>query len=251
MDKLIKKIIEINNLLKFIKQVKENPLVPTPKMPGVKKLGSIKAQKPTKIPGIAPNALKDPIKVSQQLKNPAPKKPKINILKTASNGQWELLEKAVWEHAPHIQPQNCKCSGATKGDNMHHYSCVDANSMPSPKLASNPDHAHVEKFLNSLNDEAKKKYGDGTAQHFIVGPDQGGIGVSDHSKEIEIHHDFGDTSEPDHFGHDNWDEFDGHMQDHLDRTHTFMDSLGYEPYDEVDGSGSGLNYSSTAYRKKQ
>ena len=41
------------------------------------------------------------------------------------------LEKAVWEHAPHIKSQDCKCSGASRGDNMHHYSCVDANPKPA------------------------------------------------------------------------------------------------------------------------
>ena len=140
MDKLLKSIKELNTLLKFIKQVKDNPLVPSPKMPGIKKLGSMKAQKITKIPGIAPNTLKDPNKIAQQLKNPAPKKPKMEILKTTSSGQWELLEKAVWEHAPHIKSQDCKCSGASRGDNMHHYSCVDANPRP-PQI--NP---HVEKI---------------------------------------------------------------------------------------------------------
>jgi len=178
MEKLLKSIKELNTLLKFIKQIKDNPLVPSPKMPGVKKLGSIKTQKITKIPGIAPNTLKDPNKVAQQFKNPAPKKPKMEILKTTSNGQWDLIEKAVWEHTPHIKQQDCKCSGASRGDNMHHYSCVDANPKPAAETARpNIDIKHdmspklkdaIDKFNKNVNvGHIKWDHDDGHAYSYI------------------------------------------------------------------------------------
>jgi hypothetical protein len=79
---------------------------------------------------------------------------KQELIKTKSNGQWELLEKAIWEHAPHIRPQNCKCSGATKGDNMHHYSCVDANG--GIDINSDINSANRKIFSDKLRDLFKK-----------------------------------------------------------------------------------------------
>ena len=70
------------------------------------------------------------------------------------------LEKAVWEHAPHIAPQGCKCSGASRGDDMHHYSCVDANPKPAVTASQNIDIKHdmspklkdaIDKFNKNVN----------------------------------------------------------------------------------------------------
>jgi len=48
-----------------------------------------------------------------------------------SNGQWQLLSKAIWEKAPHISQNACICGGSMRNDKMHHYTCVDANSAPN------------------------------------------------------------------------------------------------------------------------
>lgn len=67
-------------------------LVPALKPPGVKPLSlpSISASAPKDLPGAAPTSTKDPKAMAAQLKNPRPKKPKIEILKTDKNGQWSL-----------------------------------------------------------------------------------------------------------------------------------------------------------------
>ena len=56
---------------------------------------SMTASAPTKIPGITPVSGKDPKKMAEQLKNPRPKKPKMEVMKTDKNGQWSL-EKRQW-----------------------------------------------------------------------------------------------------------------------------------------------------------
>lgn len=160
MDELIKKITKLNDLIKFFKQKNSNPLVPTPKMPGIKELGSVKTRKSAKIPSIAPKSLKDPQKIAEQLKNPAPKKTKIEILKTDKNGQWQLLEKATWENAPHITPDKCTCGGGYKKDE-HHYTCVD-NNPPSPPNIKIQDH-----FSPKLKD-AVKKFNDNVSPRDIL-----------------------------------------------------------------------------------
>ena len=70
-----------------------------------------------------------------------------------SNGQWSL-EKATWEHAPHIESKDCKCGGS---GGMHHYSCVDANAKandegklpyPEDKPLSTIDRS---KYINTIH----------------------------------------------------------------------------------------------------
>ena len=68
-------------------------LVPALKVPSPKPLTmpSINASAaPTKIPGITPASTKDPKAMAAQLKNPRPKKPKVEMLKFDKNGQWSL-----------------------------------------------------------------------------------------------------------------------------------------------------------------
>ncbi len=72
---------------------KENPLVPALNLPPVKPLSissSSGSAKPPKLPGVAPASGKDPVKMAQQLKNPRPKKAKVEMLKFDNNGQWKL-----------------------------------------------------------------------------------------------------------------------------------------------------------------
>ena len=93
MQDLIQKIEELRKSLAAMKP-KENPLVPALNLPPVKPL-SISASggssvKPPKLPGVAPASGKDPKKMAQQLKNPRPKAPKVEVLKTDKNGQWSL-----------------------------------------------------------------------------------------------------------------------------------------------------------------
>jgi hypothetical protein len=72
---------------------KENALVPALKIPTVKPLSmpsSSGVATKTKLPGIAPVSGKDPKKMAEQLKNPRPTKPRVEVLKVEKNGQWSL-----------------------------------------------------------------------------------------------------------------------------------------------------------------
>lgn len=100
---------KIEALLKGLMRVKEqqDAFVPTIKAPQVKapsvalpKMGQLDSpfkvsvpSAPTKMPGAGvPVSKKDPVKVAEQSKNPAPKKAPMELLKIHSNGQWSLLK---------------------------------------------------------------------------------------------------------------------------------------------------------------
>jgi hypothetical protein len=95
MQDLIAKILELRKSLAAMKpKSASNSLVPALSVPGVKPLSmpsasSMTAPKP-KLPGMSPTTTKDPKKMAEQLKNPRPKKPKIEVLKVENNGQWML-----------------------------------------------------------------------------------------------------------------------------------------------------------------
>jgi hypothetical protein len=93
MEDLIKKIEELRDLVKgMFTKPNQNSLVPAIKQPTLKPLSmpSIKSSASPKIPGIAPPSNKDPKKMAEQLKNPRPKKPKTEMIKFDSGGQWSL-----------------------------------------------------------------------------------------------------------------------------------------------------------------
>jgi len=97
MQDLIDKIEELKKSLAAMKPkgAQQNSLVPALKPPGIKPLSvSSTPAKPAQIPGVSTASTKDPKKMAEQLKNPRPKKPKIEMLKVANNGQWELIHKA-------------------------------------------------------------------------------------------------------------------------------------------------------------
>ena len=96
MQELIDKIEELRKALSAMKPKSAgNSLVPALAFPTVKPLSMPSASsagtapKP-KLPGIAPASNKDPKKMAEQLKNPRPKKPKVEMLKFDKNGQWSL-----------------------------------------------------------------------------------------------------------------------------------------------------------------
>jgi hypothetical protein len=93
MEKLREKLEElVKNLAAMKPKSAQNTLVPGLKMPGVKPLsiGAPAAPKATKMPGMSPASGKDPKKMAEQLRNPKPAKPKIEVLKVEKNGQWSL-----------------------------------------------------------------------------------------------------------------------------------------------------------------
>ena len=108
MQDLLDKLEELKKALLSTKADAKSSLVPAVKTPTLKPISmssKAAAPKPVKMPGVSPSSNKDPAKVAQQLKNPKPMKPKIEVMKTDKNGQWSLeeVEKAV--HEPHIPEQ--------------------------------------------------------------------------------------------------------------------------------------------------
>jgi len=91
---LVSKIQELVKALSSIKPPQANSLVPAIKAPTLKPLSMppMTSSGPSKIPGVEPPNNKDPKKVEQQLKNPQPKKPKLEMIKFDSNGQWSLKD---------------------------------------------------------------------------------------------------------------------------------------------------------------
>jgi hypothetical protein len=93
MDELMKKIATVRDLAKsLLAKPGQSSLVPALKIPAPKPLSmpSTTGKAPTKLPGAAITSNKDPKAVATQLKNPRPIKPKIEVMKTAANGQWSL-----------------------------------------------------------------------------------------------------------------------------------------------------------------
>jgi hypothetical protein len=93
MQDLLDKIEQLKKSLAAMKPKKDS-LVPALNIPSVKPLsmpsaGAPAAVKP-ELPGVAPISGKDPKKMAEQLKNPRPKAPKVEVLKTDKNGQWSL-----------------------------------------------------------------------------------------------------------------------------------------------------------------
>jgi len=88
---------KLEELLKGLAAMKpksagNDTLVAALKTPSVKPLSidTPAAPKAAKMPGVSPGSNKDPRKMAEQLKNPKPMKPKIEVLKVEKNGQWQL-----------------------------------------------------------------------------------------------------------------------------------------------------------------
>ena len=106
MDELIKKLTQLTDLLKAIKQPSTVgsviPTIPAIRPPAQPSLAPKSA--PAKIPGVAPSGKKDPKKIAQQIKDGSmsTKTQKV-MLKTDKNGQWSLEDdsKSVEKVDPH------------------------------------------------------------------------------------------------------------------------------------------------------
>ena len=100
MQDLIDKIQELRKNLAAMKPKGKDAasnLVPAIQLPTVKPLSISSApasSRASKLPGMSPASTKDPKKMAEQLKDPKPKKPKVEVLKFDANGQWSL-DKAV------------------------------------------------------------------------------------------------------------------------------------------------------------
>jgi hypothetical protein len=102
MEEFIKKVAQLNELIKAIKTIKANPIkgptlptIPAPKAPPTPSLTPSAASAPKIGTGAGPDSKKDPKKVAQQIKDGSmsTKTQKV-MLKVEHNGQWNLIEKA-------------------------------------------------------------------------------------------------------------------------------------------------------------
>lgn len=94
MEDLIKKLEELNTLIKQIKagSTVKSTMPTIPPIQGIKPPSMKASGKAPKIGGVSANSNKDPKKVAQQLKNAETQKVKMPVLKTDDNGQWSLGE---------------------------------------------------------------------------------------------------------------------------------------------------------------
>lgn len=132
----------MENLLKALKAIKpkqqNDGLVPALKAPTVKPISvpSVSATAPAKIPGVAPTSNKDPKKMAEQLKNPRPKKPKLELLKFSDNGQWSLHKNNEDEmhYVIHVQGQPITKPMPLKDLVANHGSVKHIESSPHNKV---------------------------------------------------------------------------------------------------------------------
>jgi len=95
MDELYKKIEALRDMAKsLLAKPGQSSLVPALKIPAPKPLSmpSTTGGAPTKLPGAVITSNKDPKAMAAQLKNPRPTKPKVEMMKTAVNGQWSIVK---------------------------------------------------------------------------------------------------------------------------------------------------------------
>jgi hypothetical protein len=138
------KIEQLRKSLAAMKPKDHNTIVPALSLPPVKSLSISSASpgKPAKLPGVSQPSGKDPTKMAEQLKNPRPKKVKVEVLKTASNGQWTLEKE---------DSEQYKRAKAYRKPRL----------TPETKHVSDPDHQHW--IVHSLHDVPKR--GTATLMH--------------------------------------------------------------------------------------
>ena len=153
MQDLIDKIEQLKKSLGAMKP-KENSLVPALSLPSVKPL-SISASggssvKPPKLPGVAPASGKDPKKMAQQLKNPRPKAPKVEVLKSD-----EQMYRIHVDGSPVTEPMQ-----------LHH---IVAKHGPIKHIESSPGHRVIPVKAPAMPKVAKNgqwsldKFGEGNS----------------------------------------------------------------------------------------
>lgn len=105
----------------------------------VNNFGGGKVPAPKPIPGgTGPASQKDPAKMAEQLKNPRPTKPPVEILKVETNGQWTLsksFDGTPQVHVPNIKP-----------------TVVPPSSTPTPIL---PSPAPVKPLVGPVDNQTK------------------------------------------------------------------------------------------------
>lgn len=93
--------LKLTTLFELLKALKSNKIDNSSSLPKIKGLDSIKAPnlintrtKETKIPGVSPDAKKDPKKIAQQIKDGSMStKTQKMMLKFDKNGQWSIIEQ--------------------------------------------------------------------------------------------------------------------------------------------------------------
>lgn len=99
MDELVKKLEQLNDLLKTIKKLNPTTAPALPKLPSASPpppppMKAPMGQAPKISNGEGPNSKKDPKKVAEQIKNGSMStKTQKTLLKVDKNGQWSMREE--------------------------------------------------------------------------------------------------------------------------------------------------------------
>jgi hypothetical protein len=93
MQDIVDKILELRKALGAMKPKDHDVLVPALSLPSIKSLSissTSASSKPAKLPGVTAASGKDPKKMAEQLKNPRPKKPKVEMLKADEEPKYRI-----------------------------------------------------------------------------------------------------------------------------------------------------------------
>ncbi len=114
--------------------------------------------------------------------------------------------------------------------------------------SSTVDHPDTHKFLAGLSSHSDMRHGPGHGEHFIVTPDEAGF-ESAQPDDVAVYSDHGDSHDPSHLGSKDFSAFAQHMGDQKAAIDRHMAQKGYHSVEDNDGSGGGLHYGATLYRK--
>jgi hypothetical protein len=103
--------------------------------------------------------------------------------------------------------------------------------------------SELKDFLEQLSSDS------GPGHHQLSDAEESGIGDAQ-PDDIFIYSDFGDAHDPDHIGSKCFDVFQKYMKAHDNAITQYMDHLGYYFLSDNDGSGNGLYYWASQWRKQ-
>jgi hypothetical protein len=124
----------------------------------------------------------------------------------------------------------------------------DSVQVDSSLNKSSSGHPDTEKFLAGLSSRSDMRHGPGHGEHFIVTPHEAGFDNAQ-PDDVAVYSDHGDSHDPSHLGSKDFSAFNLHMGDQKAAIARHMAQKGYHSVEDNDGSGGGLHYGATLYRK--
>lgn len=137
-------------------------------------------------------------------------------------------------------------NAAAKDDELRKSEYVALEKAQQPP--SDP-HADTRALLQHLGDLSTQLHGPEHGNHEIITPEQGGF--VGQPGDVAIYSDHGDSeTNPNHLANRDFDAFQEHMDNQSAAIDHHMSQKGYSIVEENDGSGNGMYYGATLYRKK-